>query len=665
MNVLRYTLFLLIPFGLLACDGVTDLDVENKANPNRSQALSEPGDLESVAAGTFQNFYDATDGLGNPMAMSVAADVHTASWGNFSMRDHGREPRIEFNNSPSYTYAVRTETAYFDNYTGISNAIDVLASIGDGENQISPSAFDQPGAAARARAFASFNMGLSYLYLGAMFDRAALIDETDEFNGEELVPWSRVTQFGVQKMDQAIEIANNNEFTIPATDQWFFNVEMTSEELARLANSMKAKYVAHAARTPSQRSNLNFPGGVEYSWQQVYDWIKNGMEASGYSGAFGSVGYPGDPEGFIPVSSTGNAKFHFFGTYGNSDPGSDTWARSDYKSIGPADESNCEGYRDLEEPVAGIQQRPTCYDEWKQTFENDGPGQVLTYVTETDDKRIAGAEDLTCAEYVEEYTSVSESDCTVDGTDYSDQVVVSHGKYHDARVAIGPNADDPSNATGVEAKPLDGPFRTGRGTWHFSDRGFTRFRGYLRSDFGGSEAGPLPHTTKAQMDLLKAEALLHGASGSDQVHSLINNSRVENGELPPAEADDPEGSMSDPQNPIKSEGATLWSMLKHEWVMETWGTSTGVNFFTKRGWGDLREGTQLHYPIPGSELETLGQDIYTFGGVGGRCAVGNPSNCIGGSGSGSSGGGSNSMVAGEDHWSTFPSVDLGPSAQVQ
>lgn len=663
MTLLRYSLLLVLPLALLGCDGVQDLEVENENNPDRSRALATPSDLESLASGTFSDFHGGTQGFPSAAnAMAVGASTHKSSWGNFSMRDHGREPAIEFNNSSSYTYSGHFEGPYFDTYTGVSNAVDVLASIGDGENQVSPDAFDEAGAAARARAFAKFNMGLSYLYLGSMYDRGALLDETEEFQGEEFVPWSQVIDFGVQKLEEARQIAQNNEFIIPANDQWFFNVEMTSTELARLAQSMKAKYVTLAARTPDQRSSLSFPGGVEYSWGDVYGWIESGMEASGgYSGAFGPVNYPGDPAGFIPVSGASDTKFHSHLWFGQSVASSDTWARSDYRSIGPADTSECEGFQDLNEPVAGNDQRPTCYDEWKSTLDQNAD-DVLPYKTESPDRRIQGATDKTCGDLVsEERAGFGESACEVGGQDFSDKVIVSDGKYHGFRGAAGVvDTDGDGEADEPTARPLEGPFPIDRGTWFYSDRGFDRFIGYNLGAFGAAEAGPMPHTTKAEMDLLKAEAILQGASqGSmSDVADLINNTRVENGELPAADASDDAGSMSDPQNPLKDEGATLWSMLKHERVIETWGTSAGVNYFVKRGWGDLREGMQLHYPVPGSELETLGEPLYTFGGVDGRCSVGNPSDCLGGGGGDSQ---SQSLVTNDEHWSTLPSIDVNPN----
>lgn len=636
MRFLSYSLLLILPLALIGCDGgLTDLEVENRQAPDRERVLANPSDLEEVAAATFANFFEGTEGWPSKSeAMSVTADVHTASWGNFSMQDHAREPRIEFNNSPSYTYAAHFEDPYFESYTAISNAIDVLLSL----EEIGEETIDNElgtGASARARAFSQFNMALSYLYLGASYDRGALIDETEEFEGEEFVPYDEVVEFGLQKMDQVIQIAENNSFTIPATNEWFFNVEVTSDELAALARSLKAKYLTLAARTPEERRNLPVDG---YDWQDVYNWVEQGMESTGYTGAFAPVDYPGDPAGFIPVSGADDPRFNTFLWYAQSDEHDDTWARADYRSIGPADTGECEGG-----------DRPSCYDEWSAQMDED-PSAIYPYLMETPDRRIIGGEDFTCGELVErERVGFPEGTCVNEeaGLDFTDTELEhsADGKYMGYRGGAVIDED----AESIRARPfLNGPFPPDRGRWHYSDRAFERFFGYNDSRFGGATAGPMPHTIEAEMDLLKAEAILHGASGDmGEVVDLINKTRVENGELDPAETDDPVGSMEDPQNPIKDEGATIWSMLKHERILETWGTSAGVNFFIKRGWGDLREGTLLHYPIPGDELETLGESIYTFGGPGGDCTIENPTNCIGENGSGADA----NLINASDRWS--------------
>jgi hypothetical protein len=147
--------------------------------------------------------------------------------------------------------------------------------------------------------------------------------------------------------------------------------------------------------------------------------------------------------------------------------------------------------------------------------------------------------------------------------------------------------------------------------------------------------GPMPVLTIEEMNLLKAEALLRTGGSTSEVESLIDITRVGEGELPTS-AGTPVGSPSDEPNPLAPGDVTLWSMLKYEFNIETMLTGSGVNYFTDRGWGDLVQGTPLHFPVPGAELQTLGVQIYTFGGQNGPCAAGVDTNCTAPSAGGSS-----------------------------
>jgi hypothetical protein len=129
----------------------------------------------------------------------------------------------------------------------------------------------------------------------------------------------------------------------------------------------------------------------------------------------------------------------------------------------------------------------------------------------------------------------------------------------------------------------------------------------------------MTHMAKAEMDMYKAEGLLRTGGSAATVAQLINNTRVANGELPPATAATPVGSVADGRwtNTQIHINGSLWGYLMHEFKMETMATAGALAYATDRGWGDLVQGTPLHYPVPGAELETLALDNYTFGGVGG------------------------------------------------
>jgi hypothetical protein len=92
---------------------------------------------------------------------------------------------------------------------------------------------------------------------------------------------------------------------------------------------------------------------------------------------------------------------------------------------------------------------------------------------------------------------------------------------------------------------------------------------------------------------------------------LVNESRVSNG-LPPF-ADPlgfaPGGSGCVPRLPNGDCGSLLEAM-KYEKRMETQLTGYMQWFLDSRGWGDLVQGTALHWPVPFQEMELRGRIPY-------------------------------------------------------
>lgn len=198
----------------------------------------------------------------------------------------------------------------------------------------------------------------------------------------------------------------------------------------------------------------------------------------------------------------------------------------------------------------------------------------------------------------------------------------------DRRIA-GPEGGDGKDFVDVGTEFTAFPVE--RGSYHYSDRTPAMYVEYLNNIANG----PMPVLTIEEMDLLKAEALLRTGGSISEVAALIDETRVGRGELPSA-AGTQVGEWSDDPNPLAPGKVSLISMLKYEFGIETMLTASGLNYFTDRGWGDLVEGTPLHFPVPGDELQTVGLQIYTFGGVGGPCSAGNPQNCVGAPSGGSS-----------------------------
>ncbi|GIV58880.1 MAG: hypothetical protein KatS3mg042_1793 [Rhodothermaceae bacterium] len=171
MKISRYCLTaILLAMALAGCQ---DLSVENPNNPDRARALAEPQDVQAIVGNLFQEYWLATQGCDGSMMLSTMADEHSSSWANWGMRDMSSEPRIAWDNSSSYSRRASTEGPWFNNYTGISNALDALKSINENEERFINEGIDVN----KLRAFIRFNLGLMHGHLALFFDKAFVVDE--------------------------------------------------------------------------------------------------------------------------------------------------------------------------------------------------------------------------------------------------------------------------------------------------------------------------------------------------------------------------------------------------------------------------------------------------------------------------------------------------------
>ncbi|MEJ2187691.1 MAG: hypothetical protein P8Z36_17520 [Gemmatimonadota bacterium] len=174
-----------------------------------------------------------------------------------------------------------------------------------------------------------------------------------------------------------------------------------------------------------------------------------------------------------------------------------------------------------------------------------------------------------------------------------------------------PNGDDQWGIANVWKRPDRGTWRWSW-YWHVDSEQYTYW-----NDFDW------PEVTKAEMDLLKAEAYMNGAKGmgAADAAAIVNTYRTANG----LSATDAAGTNTEcvPKLPNGTCG-DLMEMLKWEKRMETHFKGIYMNswWFDGRGWGDLFKGTPLQFPIPCLEAQTLGLlPCYTFGGAGGDYAA--------------------------------------------
>lgn len=189
----------------------------------------------------------------------------------------------------------------------------------------------------------------------------------------------------------------------------------------------------------------------------------------------------------------------------------------------------------------------------------------------------------------------------------------------DARVTA---AGDPQGA-GLDFEFM-GPsaFDALRGIYHFSMYRGTRYEAH--SIAPTAFLSDMPLFQRVELDLLKAEGLIR-TNNLPAAAGIIDQTRVTRGGLPTAAG----ASESD-----------MMDMMIYEKRLENYGACVGCAYFDRRGWGPLVdsrgspvgthhrgpvEGTPLHFPIPGKELEVLQLPVYTYGGVGSEgAALGHP-----------------------------------------
>ncbi len=310
--------------GLVGCQ---DLAVENLNNPDRARALTSPPDVRNLVAGTFRNYWDVVQHCSaGPFMYSTIADENSSAWANWGMRDMSSEPRIAWDNSPTYARRASTELPWFWSYRGISNANDALQAItrAEAEEGAENNAFTREGYNTdKLKAFAKMNQGLMHGALALLFDRAFVVDESVDLENDvlELRPYDEVATEAIRILDEAKAIAQKNvgnaAFAITAADDWIYGLDVDAERMVRLINSFVARIMVQVPRDVAGRAAVN--------WNEVMSRINAGITVD-----FAPIG---DEDGQ-------NGETDCLKRYGQNGT---TWSRADYRTIGPADESG--GYQ--------------------------------------------------------------------------------------------------------------------------------------------------------------------------------------------------------------------------------------------------------------------------------------------------------------------------------
>jgi hypothetical protein len=161
------------------------------------------------------------------------------------------------------------------------------------------------------------------------------------------------------------------------------------------------------------------------------------------------------------------------------------------------------------------------------------------------------------------------------------------------------------------------------GTWGFSWYDHARFQAFQNA----ARIGTFPHMVMPEMWGLIAEGAIRTGNFT-LAAEMINNTRVSRGGLPSVagitDLNTPVagGSSCVPRIPVFSGGnfttrcGNILEAMKWEKRMEMAYISYGAWYFDMRGWGDLPEGTPIHFPVPWQERDVRVQPFTNMGGVG-------------------------------------------------
>jgi hypothetical protein len=267
---------LALPLALLA--GCQDLETENINAPDVLDVFSNADNLRSAVGTSYRVFWGVAQGARTNAGDPVYA---LAAMGNELVIQPGtgadqrafvvgtQEPRAQYDNLGASQWVNRKP--YYDLYEAISTNRDALLAIDAGTKigAVSDS-FPQGRLTRQTRVMAKMMLGLSYAYLGMLFDQAFVADETTDISNPsalELVPYQEVSAFAIAQLREAIRLSETatgagtggpaaNLDTIPL--DWFNGQVTTRRDLERYMYSMIARTLAGTARNPQEREAVNW-----------------------------------------------------------------------------------------------------------------------------------------------------------------------------------------------------------------------------------------------------------------------------------------------------------------------------------------------------------------------------------------------------------------------
>jgi len=248
---------------LLLVSNCNKLDVENINNPDRDHVLSSPEGLKVLAGSLFNQWFQTEQhNLNSPgPSLWVMADWGTVTFANYGCVDLSKEPRVFLNNTPSYRYHRNIRNYWRNMYSVLSSANDVITGLDKGIE-----IGDNGEETAMVRGMAYMMQGLANGYIGLIYDKTYPSDENTDLENLTAVGYMESINMAITQLEKAIEIFDNNSFSIP--QEWMTH-PYTNEDLSKIAHSFAARLLVYSARNESETNAVD--------WQKVLEHAEAGI----------------------------------------------------------------------------------------------------------------------------------------------------------------------------------------------------------------------------------------------------------------------------------------------------------------------------------------------------------------------------------------------------
>jgi hypothetical protein len=501
------------------------LAVPNPNNPDVEKVYKSPANVETTVSQLFKNHYNGQYGSSDDIwtqSLSMSFESHS-QLGNFGMGTRAAIPRNPIDNSIGNNVASGNFRDFDHLSRGNRTATNAIAALNGFASQTPKITLGSDARDARAKSFAFFSLAYGLGQLSLLYDSAVIVDASQD---NTVVPpfsdYKAVNAAAIANLDSALAIAQSAAAASIGTATWIPKDWMsTTDDIGRdtwikMIRSYRAKYRAGVARTPAERTAVN--------WAAVVADATNGITDDFVVNAATATGWGSSPISQLRVSS---------------------------------------GWSQMTPMILGMADSTGAYDAWlAQPLQQRTP-----FLLRTADKRFPSGESRAAQQ-------------AVTGTSKSGPAAGSILYFRNR-----PSGED------TPAEPW--------GTWFYDN-----WRFWAIGAGGGN--GPFVIFSNEENDLLAAEGQFRtGNLGA--AATLINKSRERAG-LPPATAAGiPNTNSCVPRVPVGPSFTTtacgsLFEALKWEKRVETSFTGYAQWFVDSRGWGDLVQGTALHWPVPYQEL---------------------------------------------------------------